>query len=153
MKHIESQDTLSLAIFMPNCQFQIIVDRNQIESVIQEIEEALEEQDIGPDKDIKNFEVIKNAYDVSLLLSDDDITSEEAVSTIAYSFLYVYMCDKKITDNVVGILAVFNEESVSFSALDDFDAFQKNVDITRNYYENIMGDKLIDKTPNKPTIH
>ena len=148
---MEEIKTLSLAVFMPNCQFQVILDKSQVSNIVDEIEEALIEQKISIDKEI---EVIKNARDISIMLSNNEIDSSEAVTTMAYSFIYSYVTTvKSISDETVGIMAIFDNESINFISSEDLVSFQKGVNNTKKMYEDVLGDDLIDKTPTKPTIH
>jgi hypothetical protein len=147
-------NTLGLAVFMPNCSFQVELDRDYIDEALEEIDATLNKSNIDQDNDERIFQVMQNALTISIALSNDELDSTTATTELAFSFLYAY---KKqvgpVSLKTRGIIGLLSQEYVHFSSCTNASKFQEQVDKTRALHEEVMGDDLIDKTPPKPTLH
>ncbi len=147
-------ETLGLAVFMPNCSFQVELDRDYIDEGLEQIDAALDKLNIEQDYDKRIFEVMQNALAISVALSNDELDGTIATTELAFAFLYAY---KKqvgpVSLETRGIIGLLNEEYVHFGSCNNASKFQEQVDKTRALHEEVLGDDLIDKTPPKPTLH
>lgn len=148
------QDSLGLAIFMPNCAFQVELDRESIDSGIDEIDEALNQLEIDADDESRVSEVMQNAFALSMALCNNEMESTTALSEMAFAFLYVYKKQKgSLQDNTRGIIAFLTREYIHFSTCDDASVFDENVLKAKALHAKVLGDALEDRTPPKPTLH
>jgi len=148
------KESIGLAIFMPNCAFQVELDRDSIDAGLEEIDEALDNIKVEKNDEDRIAEVMQNAFALSMALCNDEMDSNTAVSEMAFAFLYVYRKQiGDINDNIRGIISFLTKDYIHFSTCLEVYDFDTNVSKAKDLHTKVLGNVLQDRTPPKPTIH
>ena len=150
-----THDSFSVSVYMPNCTFSAELQRDGIGEADIEMDTEMTKSGIfPPDTTARVSAVMDRVVDVANLLIAGEMTQEDAISEIAFGFIYTYAREQGIDGlaTLCGLVGCLTENGVYLNPCADAATYQSCVDGMREAMSE-AGSEMMDVTPPKPTIH
>jgi hypothetical protein len=147
----DEDTSFGIAVFLPNCSFEVEIPRIGIEKSIQQIDEFLDEKGISEEIEERIIEIIGNASNISSDMANGLIDAETATAELAYNFVYAFVKkNKNSIPKTRGIIGVVQNDQLYIEGYTDQKSYRDCTDTLKSMSGS---DETEDLTPIKPTIH
>ena len=156
---IRQDTTIGVTVFLPHCSFQAELSRLDIPKTLAAIEEALSQSGLARRNTTKRISAaVSRSVKASRMVSTGEMSQEDGISEIGYTFLYVYVLEQgaESLQAVRGLIGCLTGNKLYLNPCTDSKSYEKAAEAMRKIAPDVMGydtDEMRDETPKKPTIH